>query len=144
MFIEKEDLKSHIYQYQMDQITELDDDIVYMACAAACDEVKSYLIPNGQGIAPSYDADAIMGAVGTDRNPLILQLTKTIAVYHLVQLCNIDILYEPAKERYDRAINYLRGLRSGDTILDLPLLPEEETEAMLPIRMGSRSKFSHE
>lgn len=145
MFVEKADLKSHIYGYQVDEITGSDDDIVTMACSAAEDELRSYLMARGKEIERQYDADAILSATGAARNALLLQLCKSIAVYHLIQLCNVDILYEQAKERYDRAVAWLRGLRKGDTTLNLPTVnPDATTDDSLPWRMGSRAKFAHE
>ena len=46
MFIEKEDLGNVIYDYQLDQITDGDDNIVAQGIAAAVEEAKSYLTPN--------------------------------------------------------------------------------------------------
>jgi len=151
MFIEKEELKSAIYHYQVEEITEADDDIVFMAMAAAEDEVKSYLKANnmkawkdGRAL---YDATAIFAMTGTARNALILQHTKTIAVWNLVQLCNVDILFDQVKERYDRAITWLKQLNRGEITIDLPLLPNTDATTstdVQPFRFNSRPKFNHE
>jgi hypothetical protein len=42
-FLDKTDLASAIYGYQVDQITEGNDEIVYQAIEAAIQEVKSFL-----------------------------------------------------------------------------------------------------
>lgn len=152
MFLTVEDLDQVIYGYQINQITEGRDDLVLQALAASEEETRSYIEPNtnrresldGRLL---YDAEAIFTATGTDRNALILQHCVTIAKWHLVQLCNADIIYEQARERYDRAITWLRSLKNGDTTMKtLPMLtPSTEGEFIpKPFSYGSRKKFRHE
>jgi hypothetical protein len=151
MFIQIAELKSAIYQYQVQQITEADNDIIYMAITAAEDEAKSYLRPNGkkewQDGRKRYDVTLIFGAVGNARNPLLLEMTKSIAVWYLMRLCNVDMIFDNAKERYDRAIAWLKDVSRGNLTLDLPVLadlPVNNPNAPLPFRSGSRVKFNHE
>lgn len=151
MFITKTDLGSAIYNYQIEQITEGNDDLVLQAIGAAITEVKSYISGNykkewkdGRLI---YDVDAIMSATGEDRNALLVAHTATIAKFYLIELCNADIIYETAKERYDRAVSWLKQLAKGDISLpDLPLLnpPSVDTDEQYPFAYGSREKFNHE
>lgn len=151
MFLDPLDLDGVIYNYQIDQITEGDYTIVLQAMAAAEEEAKSYLEPNtnqrefldGRLL---YDVEAIFSKTGTDRNALILQHTLTMAKWHLVQLCNADIIYEAAKERYDRAIDWFTKMSNGDVKLSsLPQLErtEENTDTQ-PFSFGSRAKFNHD
>ena len=103
MFLTREDLKGGIYEYQVEQITEGDENITLQAMAAAEEEARSYLTPNvGQKEYLDgrllYDVDAIFGATGLDRNALILQHTVTLAKWHIVELCNADVIYEQAKD----------------------------------------------
>lgn len=151
MFLIKEELQTSIYQFQLDQITEGDDTIIEMAIASAIEEVRSYLDINNQRKNSDgrllYDVAAIFSAEGSERNPLILAHTKTIAIWHVIQLCNADVIYESVKERYDRAVSWLRDLASGKVnVSTLPQLdPEGENPAAnLPFRMGSRTKFNYE
>jgi hypothetical protein len=155
MFIETSELKSAIYEYQLDEITESDPDIVIMGIMAAVEEMKSYLNPNNQKHWNDgrirFDTDAIFSAAGDERNPLILQLCKTIAVWHIIQLSNVDILHERIKERYDRAIEWLEkvagiGQYAGAPGInpDLPVLVVSNEDAKQPFRFGSRDKFNHE
>jgi len=140
MFLEKDDLGSAIYGYQVDQITEGNDDLVMQAIGAAIQEVGGYL--SG---ASSYDVPAIFATTGTTRNALILTHTVTVAKWYLVELCNADIIYEQAKERYDRAVSWLIKLSKGTVILDLPTIPINEQEDELDtFGWGSRTKFNHE
>lgn len=152
MFIQEEELKSAIYQYQVIQITEADNDITLMAIGAAEEEMRSYLEANNQvrfrDGRPLLDLNAILTAVGTERNALLLTHCKTIAVWHLVQLCNADVIYEQTKERYDRAIAWLEKLGEGAVnISTLPTLdPEAENNPnnTAPWSQGSRKKFRYE
>lgn len=151
MFLQKADLKNNIYSYQVEQITEGDDTIVQQGLAAAEEECRSYLESNiyqkeNQDGRLIYDVESIFGTSGTDRNPLILQHCITIAKYHIIQLSNVDILYEQAKERYDRAIDWLTKLAKGQiTLKSLPTIEiSEEDENLKPFSFGSRKKFNHE
>lgn len=141
MFVSKEDLGSAIYGYQVDQITEGDDDLVLQAINAAIEEVGGYLAGNSL-----YDVAAIFATEGANRNALILTHTVTIAKWYIVELCNADIIYEQAKERYDRAVSWLTKLSKGTVTLGgLPTIPiatgETETDTF---GYGSRVKFIHD
>ena len=141
MFVSKEDLGSAIYGYQVEQITEGDDDLVLQAINAAIEEVGGYLAGNSL-----YDVSAIFATTGTNRNALILTHTVTIAKWSIAELCNADIIYEQAKERYDRAVSWLTKLSKGTVTLGgLPTIPiatgETETDTF---GYGSRVKFIHD
>lgn len=156
MFATIEDLKTHLYQYQSQEISEGDDDILLRAIAAAEQEVKAYFYINHKKEFLDgrlrYDVDKIFSATGAGRNPLILNLVVTVAVWHLVVLSNPDVIHDIIKDRYDRAIDWLKKLNKGEISLgNLPLLeekidnqnPEEDTKQQ-PFRFGSRNKFNHE
>ena len=148
MFIEITEMKTAIYEYQLEQITEADDDIILQGIEAAIIECEAYLRPSNKKDVmdgrPRYDVDAIFSATGTSRNALLMQYTKNIAVWHIITLCNVDMIYENAKDRYDRAIDFLKKLNKGETVLKLPLLQDEDTTPQQPFRSGSRIKFNHE
>lgn len=150
MFVTKEELKTAIYMYQIDQISEADDDIVVAAITAAIDEAKSYLRANKKKEWMDgrlrYDVDATFSKTGADRNSLLMEMIKSIAVWYVVRLCNVDMIYEHLKGRYDRAIAWLKQVNKGEVTIDIPLLPEDDSAANteLPFRAGSRKKFNHE
>lgn len=137
-----------MYGYQLEQITEGNDDIVDTALAAAEEEIRSYLTGNNmrewQDGRLQYDVDAILSATASERNPLILKHGVTIAKWWIVELCNADIIYEQTKERYDRAVSWLSKLSKGD--INLSSLPQIDIEAneKQPFSFGSRKKFNHE
>lgn len=150
-FIETAEMKTAMYAYQLAQITENDDTLILIGIETAIEEVRSYLTANNQHRFRDgrllYDTDTIFNATGSDRNPLLLAVCKTIAEWWITQLCNADIVYQQLKERYDRATDWLKQLASGTVNLSaLPQLnPEtENTPAAATFTYGSRTKFNHE
>lgn len=153
MFLEEKDLENSIYNYQVEQITEGNEDIVLEALLTAEEEVRSYISLNNKRAKYDgrliYDVDKILSATGTARNPMIKNTMISIAKWHIVDLCNADIIYEQAKERYDRAITWLNKLSKGDlTLSTLPVIENNSTEidddSTAPFAYGSREKFNHE
>jgi hypothetical protein len=150
MFLVKEDLKNNIYSYQVEQVTEGDESILLQALDTAEQEVKSYFYTNDKKEyldgRPRYNAEAIFAKRGEERNALVVNLCLSVAKWYIVDLCNADIIYDHAKERYDRAIEYLKRLAKGEVnISSLPIVPRtEETEKQItPFVYGSRTKFNH-
>lgn len=151
MFIEELELKSTIYEYQLLEIIEADHSIVLVAIEAAEEELRSYLEANNQvrfrDGRPLLDLDTILTTVGADRNALLMMHCQTIAVWYIIQLSNADIIYEQRKERYDRAVSWLKDLGNGKVNINtLPVIDNEDdnTNNTLPFRMGSRKKFNYE
>lgn len=140
-FLEKEDLGSAMYGYQIEDITEGDDSLIFQAIDTAIQEAKGYI--SG---ATLYDVTAIFSATGEDRNSIIKTHCATIAKWYLVELCNADVIYEHAKERYDRAIAWLKALSKGQIQLDdLPSIPISETfDDLDGFGFGSRPKYTHD
>lgn len=131
MFLGIEELRSVIYDYQLGEIVEDDNTIVEMAIAAAIEEVGSYL--RGR-----FNVGATFATEGSDRNPLVLEITKDVALWQIVRLSNPDIVYERVKERYDRAIDWLDKVARGIITPELPPLQDETTgDNVTPIRFGS-------
>ncbi len=156
MYLQIEDLKNNIYNYQVEQITQGDESIVLQALDTAEQEVKSYFYINqkkefldGRKI---YDVDKIFSAKGNDRNALLVSLCLSVAKWYIVDLCNADIIYQHAKERYDRAIEYLQKINKGEVSLgNIPTLQDtnqdsqqKENNHNKPFSFGSRNKFNHE
>lgn len=141
MYLDKSDLGSAMYGYQVDQITEGNDGLVLQAIGAAIQEVGSYL--SG---ASSYDVAAIFAKTGDERHPLIKSVTITVAKWYLIELCNADIIQEQAEKRYTKAVEWLIKLSKGTVKLDdLPVIPIDDQEDELDsFGFGSRVKFNHE
>lgn len=155
MFLLPEELKSVAYLYRLEEIVDDDNAIILTAIETAIQEVQSYFTPNykkewGDGRLV-YDVETIFNATGTNRNPLILQHTKISALWHLLILSNVDMIYEHVKERYDRTIDWLEQFAKGE--VGLAGLPTKDISyededgnpiATEPFVFGSRKKFHHE
>ncbi|WP_312078375.1 phage protein Gp36 family protein [Chryseobacterium sp.] len=151
MFLEVTDIGTTIYNYQFEQISDGDENIIIQAMASAEEEMRSYLSGNSKKEwsdgRPKYDVEAIFTATGNERNALLVRHGCTLTKWYIVELCNADILYETAKERYDRAITWLKALSKGEINLStLPTIadPEAEENETSPFVYGSREKFTHE
>mgnify|MGYP002509510602 FL=1 len=92
----------------------------------AISEMKSYLNK-------AYDVEKIFTAEGKARHPLILMMAKDIATYHIFCIHNPFKMSQIRKERYERAIDWLKGVARGEITIDgAPRLPEEEAAAKSP------------
>ena len=100
MFIEIEELKTAVYNYTLGQITT-DDVVIRSAILMAIQEATSYL--NGR-----YDTAAIFNAEGDERNALVLEHCKSMAVWYIIRLSNADILFDKAKIYYDNAVEWFK------------------------------------
>ena len=92
----------------------------------AISEMKSYLNK-------AYDVEKIFTAEGKARHPLILMMAKDIATYHIFCIHNPYKMSQIRKERYERAIDWLKGVARGEITIDgAPRLPEEEAAEKSP------------
>lgn len=137
MFVTEEELRSVAYSYQLEQIVENDVTILHMAINAAVEEARGYL-------SARYNADAAFAATGDDRNPLLLEIVKDIALWYIIRLSNVDILYQPVKERYDRAVQWLDRVASGRITPNLPAATDDNGEYLQPMRYGSMPKQQYD
>ncbi|MBR1644311.1 MAG: DUF1320 family protein [Bacteroidales bacterium] len=136
MFITKEEIKTHLYDYQVDQITDGDDTLITSAIDTAIAEVKAYL-------ANRYDVATIFSQSGPDRSPLIVEHVKVCAVWHLLLLCNVDAIYERYEKAYDRSITFLKQVADGLLSPDLPYLQTSSGQPTGTIQLKSNPKFTH-
>lgn len=136
MFITREELQTHLYDYQLDQITEEDDNLIVSAIDTAVAEVKSYL-------ANRYDTATIFAQAGDSRSALVVEHVKVCAVWHLLILCNVDAIYERYEKAYDRSIAFLKQVADGLLSPDLPYLQTESGSPAGTIQLKSNKKFTH-
>ena len=137
MYLRPNELNTHIYDYQLHQITECDSSITNSAISSAIAEAKSYL-------STRYDADAIFFTEGENRDPLILDFVKTIAVWRVIKLSNPDVIYERYRELYKDVIDYLTKVSKGELNLDLPRLKSDTGEVSGgSLQINSNPKFNH-
>lgn len=137
MFLTAEELKTVAYAYQIEDIIEGDNTIVPIAIEASVEEMRSYLRSR-------FDVTAVFSAIGEERNALILELCKDIALWQLVRLSNPDIIFERGKDRYDRAIEFLNKVAKGLISPTLPLIQDESGEETSPVKYGSMEKQQYD
>lgn len=132
MFIEEYDYKVVIGDTALKVVSQADPENLVSAEAEAIEEISGYL-------RPKYDCAAIFAAEGPNRNRQVLMYACDIALYHLASSMPNRMGMEIRKERYDRAIEWLKGVQSGIVIPDLPLaMGEDGSDAIPSIRYGSQ------
>lgn len=133
MYITVDELKTHLYQENVDIMTGSDATILTAAIDGAVQEAKGYLA--------AYDREAIFAASGDQRNALLLIFIKDIAVWHFVNLSNAGVSLELRQHRYDRAVAWLKAVQKGDISPDLPEAKDNTGTATAGvIKFGSNPK----
>lgn len=127
-FINPEDYDSTLHAEILDALTRSDDAILEQCENDAIAEMSGYL-------ANKYDVEKIFARRGSERNNLILMYAKDIAIYHVFCVHNPYKMSKVRQERYDRAMEWLKQVASGNiAVVGADALPEEER--------SERSNFS--
>ena len=135
-FITLEDYDASIHREILDALLRHDSDVSDSAIVEICEdraieEMRCYL-------SKYYDCDAIFSATGSDRNALILMMAVDISVYHIFCQHNPYKMSEIRKDRYNRAIEWLKSVAAAEITIDgAPRLPEEELHANSPWQIES-------
>lgn len=105
---------------------DYDPNIVEVCEDRAVDEMRAYL-------EKIYDCTRIFEARGKDRHSLILMFALDIAIYHIFCIHNPYKIADIRKERYERALEWLKGVAKGElTISGAPRLDSETQEQNSP------------
>lgn len=132
MFIFESDYKVVIGETALRVVTQADPETRASAELEAVEEISGYL-------RPKYDCDAIFKAEGPQRNRQLLMYACDIALYHMAASLPNKMGMDIRKERYDRAIEWLRQVQAGIVIPDLPEAGTDSGESAAPsIRYGSK------
>jgi len=110
-FISIEDYDASIHRDILDSITREDTAIVEICEDRAIQEMKSYVSDRYDVVALFPDAPKD-GATDT-RNSLVLMMAIDIAVYHLFCIHNPQKMSVIRKDRYDRAVEWLKQVMRG-------------------------------
>lgn len=129
-FIQLSDYDSTIHRDILDSLLRGDaqdgQTIIEDCELTAIAEMKSYLDK-------AYDVEKIFSAEDSERHPLILSMAKDIAVYHIFCIHNPYKMSKIREDRYNRAIDWLKGVAKGElTVSGAPRLPEEEAAQKSP------------
>jgi len=133
-FITPEDYDASIHQEILDAVIRSDRQIVEICEDRAIAEMRGYL-------SARYDCDRVFSAEGEERNQLVLMMAIDIAIYHIFSIHNPRNMSQIRVDRYERAIEWLKGVRSGDITVDgLPEVKAEAKDAASQFRMHSNPK----
>lgn len=133
-FINIEDYDASIHRDILDALTRDDASLVEICEDRAIAEMRCYL-------SKRYDCDAIFSAQGDQRNQLVLMMALDIAIYHIFSIHNPQKLSQLRKDRYDRAVEWMRAVADEEVSIEgVPLLPEEERAAKAPLMFRSNPK----
>ncbi|MBB1539070.1 MAG: DUF1320 family protein [Prevotella sp.] len=126
-FIDITDYDASIHKEILDSLlrqgtADYDPQIVEICEDRAIAEMRSYLNKK-------YDCNRIFEARGTDRHALVLMFALDIAIYHIYCQHNPYKMSKIRQDRYDRAVEWLKGVMRGDVTIDgAPLLPTDDLE----------------
>jgi phage gp36-like protein len=130
MYLSPVELSTHIRSELVDLITENYNATLQAAIDAAISEMRGYI--------SFYDVPAILATTGTAREPILLLYTKDIAIWHFIQLANPNIDMELRQLRYDKALDWLKGVQKGTIVPNLPLPASTDTTVQSgKIKFGS-------
>lgn len=98
----------------------------------AIEEIAGYLRSR-------YDTGLIFSAVGDNRNDVIVMHACDITLYHLVSWLPGKMGREIRKERYERAVKWLKEVQAGKVTPNLPTCTGEDGEEDInnPVKWGS-------
>lgn len=133
-FVRIYDYDASVHREILDALVRDDETLVEICEDRAIAEMRSYL-------SKRYDCDAIFSAEGKERNQLILMMVIDIAVYHIFCIHNPQKLSQVRKDRYERAVAWMKAVANEDISIDgVPLLPEEERAAKAALMFRSNPK----
>ena len=133
-FIIPEDYDASIHQEILDALIRSDRQIIEICEDRAIAEMRGYL-------AARYDCDRVFSAEGDERNQLVLMMALDIAIYHIFSIPNPRNMSQIRVDRYERAVEWLKGVRKGDISVDgLPEIEQEAKEAASQFQIRSNPK----
>lgn len=130
-FISKTDYDATIHAEILDALVRTNEATIETCEDAAIMEMKAYLNKR-------YDVNAIFSKRGDERHALILMYAKDIAVYHMFCVHNPYKMSSIRKDRYERALTWLKAVAEQDINIDgADMLPTEEINDNSPWRIES-------
>lgn len=136
-FIELTDYDASIHREILDALTREDESIVEICEDRAVTDMRGYL-------SQRYDCDKLFSMTGDERNQLVLMMAIDITVYHIFCIHNPQKLSQTRKDRYERAVEWMKAVAAGDISIDgAPLLPQEERRTRSGFIIKSNRKRSN-
>ena len=133
-FVQLSDYDASIHCEILDALTRDDASVVEICEDRAIAEMRCYL--SGR-----YDCDRLFSASGDKSNQLVLMMVIDIAVYHIFCIHNPQKLSQIRKDRYERAVEWMKAVaKAAISIEGAPLLPEGQRPASPLFRISSNPK----
>lgn len=119
-FIDIKDYDASVHREILDALVRDDETLVEICEDRAIAEMRGYL-------SKRYDCNTIFSTTGEERNQLILMMVIDITVYHIFCIHNPQKLSQVRKDRYERAVEWMKAVANEEISIDgAPLLPEED------------------
>lgn len=128
MFVEPNEIYTHLYPETIKVISGNDERLLIDALSTATSEVRGYL--------HAFDLDALFSKTGADRDALLVTRIKDIAVWYYIRVANPNVDYEAWERIYKYAISSLKDIQRGDFVPDFP--PKKDDEGNLQNTGGMR------
>lgn len=133
-FVNIEDYDASVHREILDALVRDDQSLVEICEDRAIAEMRCYL-------SKRYDCYTIFSASGEDRNQLILMMVIDIAVYHIFCIHNPQKLSQIRKDRYERAVEWMRAVADEEISIEgVPMLPEDERASKASLMFKSNRK----
>lgn len=133
-FIELKDYDATLHKEILDSLVRDDESLIEVCEDRAIAQMRSYM-------SRTYDCDKVFAARGAERNALVMMFAIDIAVYHIFCIHNPHNMSQIRIDRYDRAIEWLKGVQKGVIEVDgLPAAPTAEAGAATPFMISSNPK----
>lgn len=133
-FVDIKDYDASVHREILDALVRDDETLVEICEDRAIAEMRGYL-------SKRYDCNAIFSASGEERNQLILMMVIDIAVYHIFCIHNPQKLSQVRKDRYERAVEWMKAVAAEEVSIDgAPLLPEEDRVRKAALMFKSNPK----
>lgn len=110
-YIDIADYDATVHRDIIDALTRSDDALIEICEQRAISEMKSHL-------SARYDTEAIFAKRGDERQPLVLMMCIDITVYHIYCMGNPQKMSTIRKERYDRAVEWLKAVHRGNADIE--------------------------
>ena len=128
-YIQPAELTTHLGVEQIEAISDGDETMLAKAISAAIIQATGYL--------SGYDVEAEFTKAGDQRNDLLVLWVKDIAVWHFINICNVNTSIELRAKRRDDAISDLRKIQKGEMVINLTVKSAGEN---LPYKVTSNPK----
>lgn len=136
-WLQKEDMKTTIRTYRLDQILDEDDSVFEEAALTAESDVNNALFQN-------YNTATIFNTSGNDRDKSVLKWVKVLTLYYIYERVPDELVPERVIKNYDDTNKILAKIAEGDIGIELPRRLSETTgKPKTKFRWGSVPKRSH-